>query len=162
MAAWCQGTFQVSCLRACRLAQCGRASWYRRSRATDQSALRIRIRDLANARPRLGYLRILVLLRRERWRVNRNECDGSIDWRDYSYACAPGIESMSRCIVAQPQSRPVLLNVEAWILCMIPWPMDGRIGPGRSSIPRVAKLLCWRPVFGCRMRQSSVRSSIEP
>jgi putative transposase len=61
----------VSCARACRLAQFGRASWYRRSRAKDQSALRIRIRDLAQARPRFGYQRIWVLLRREGWLVNR-------------------------------------------------------------------------------------------
>jgi putative transposase len=33
--------------------------------------LRIRIRDLAHARPRFGYARIWVLLRREGWRVNR-------------------------------------------------------------------------------------------
>jgi putative transposase len=55
LAAWFHGTFQVSGLRACRLAQFSRAAWYRRSRATDQSALRIRIRDLAHARPRFGY-----------------------------------------------------------------------------------------------------------
>lgn len=53
------------------MAQFGRASWYRKSRAKDQSGLRIRIRDLAHARPRFGYLRIWVLLRREGWRVNR-------------------------------------------------------------------------------------------
>ena len=53
------------------MAQFGRASWNRRSRATDQSALWIRIRDLAHARPRFGYLRIWVLLRREGWLVNR-------------------------------------------------------------------------------------------
>lgn len=41
--------FQVSCVRACRLAQFGRASWYRRSCAKDQSALRLGIRDLAHA-----------------------------------------------------------------------------------------------------------------
>jgi putative transposase len=45
--------------------------WYRRSRAKDQSALRLRIRDLAHARPRFGYLRIWILLRREGWVVNR-------------------------------------------------------------------------------------------
>lgn len=33
--------------------------------------MRIRIRDLAQARPRFGYLRIWVLLRREGWLVNR-------------------------------------------------------------------------------------------
>ena len=33
--------------------------------------MRVRIRDLAHARPRFGYQRIWVLLRREGWRVNR-------------------------------------------------------------------------------------------
>jgi putative transposase len=61
----------VSCARACRLAQFGRAAWYRQSQAKDQTALRLRIRDLAQARPRFGYLRIWVLLRREGWAVNR-------------------------------------------------------------------------------------------
>jgi putative transposase len=37
----------------------------------DQTALRFRIRDLAHARPRFGYNRIWVLLRREGWPVNR-------------------------------------------------------------------------------------------
>jgi putative transposase len=53
------------------LAQFSRAAWYRRSRAREQSALRSRIRELAQARPRFGYLRIWVLLRREGWPVNR-------------------------------------------------------------------------------------------
>lgn len=57
--------------RACRLAQFGRASWYRRSQTKDQSALRMRIRDLAHARPRFGSVRIWVLLRREGWEINR-------------------------------------------------------------------------------------------
>ena len=64
-------TFQISCVRACRLAQFSRAAWYRPSRARDQSALRSRIRELAHARPRFGYQRIWVLLRREGWAVNR-------------------------------------------------------------------------------------------
>jgi len=33
--------------------------------------LRLRIKELAHARPRFGYLRIWVLLRREGWTVNR-------------------------------------------------------------------------------------------
>lgn len=57
--------------RACHLAQFSRAAWYRRSRAQDQSALRLRIREIAHARPRFGYLRIWVLLRREGWAINR-------------------------------------------------------------------------------------------
>jgi hypothetical protein len=58
LAHWFRATFSVCCARACRLAQFGRASWYRRSRAKDQTALRLRIRDLAHARPRFRYLRI--------------------------------------------------------------------------------------------------------
>lgn len=61
----------MRCARACRLAQFGRASWYRKRQAKDQTALRLRIRDLAHTRPRFGYLRIWVLLRREGWAVNR-------------------------------------------------------------------------------------------
>ena len=54
----------------CRLAGFGRAAWYRPSRAKDQSALRMRIRELTLARPRLGYNRIHIVVRREGWRVN--------------------------------------------------------------------------------------------
>ena len=60
----------MSVKRACRLALLQRATWYKRSQAKDQSPLRMRIRDIANARPRFGYLRIQVMLRREGWFVN--------------------------------------------------------------------------------------------
>ncbi len=63
--------FQVSTVRACRLAGFSRAGYYRKSRAKDQSALRLRIREIAHARPRFGYQRIHVMVRREGWLVNR-------------------------------------------------------------------------------------------
>jgi len=53
------------------LAQFTRSAWYRTSQAKDQSALRLRIKDLAHARPRFRYLRMWVLLRREGWPVNK-------------------------------------------------------------------------------------------
>ena len=71
LAAWFQATYSVSVQRACHLAQFSRAAWYRRSAARDQCPLRLRIRELAHARPRFGFLRIWVLLRREGWMVNR-------------------------------------------------------------------------------------------
>jgi hypothetical protein len=49
----------VNCARAYCLAQVSRAVWYRKSRAKDQSARRLRIRDLAHAQPRFRYERIL-------------------------------------------------------------------------------------------------------
>jgi putative transposase len=53
------------------LAQFSRAAWYRPSCRPEQTPLRHRIRELAHARPRFGYLRIWVLLRREGWPVNK-------------------------------------------------------------------------------------------
>jgi putative transposase len=61
----------VSIVRACELARFSRAGYYRKSQAKDQSALRLRIRELAHARPRFGYQRIHVLLRREGSAVNK-------------------------------------------------------------------------------------------
>ncbi len=57
---WFRATFGISIVRACALALFSRAAWYAPSRAKDQTALRVRIRDLARARPRFGYLRIWV------------------------------------------------------------------------------------------------------
>ena len=68
---WFLVTFEADVRRACGLAQFSRTAWYRRSHARDQTALRLRIRELAHARPRFGYLRIWVLLRREGWLVNQ-------------------------------------------------------------------------------------------
>jgi putative transposase len=64
-------TFHIAVQRACRLAGFSRAAWYKPSTARDQSALRLRIRELAMARPRFGYQRIHILLRREGWHVNK-------------------------------------------------------------------------------------------
>ena len=62
--------FRVSERRACRLAGMARSSYRYRSQAADQTALRVRLRDLAAARVRYGYRRLHVLLRREGWPVN--------------------------------------------------------------------------------------------
>lgn len=68
---WVRECFQVSTARACRLAQIERAFFYRKSQAKDQSPLMLRIREFAHARPRFGYQRIHVLLRREGMPVNK-------------------------------------------------------------------------------------------
>jgi putative transposase len=71
LAGWMKERFQVATVRACRLAGFSRAGFYRKSTAKDQSALRLRIREIAHARPRFGYQRIHVMLRREGWPVNK-------------------------------------------------------------------------------------------
>jgi putative transposase len=67
---WIHERFDVSLRRACRLGGISRAAVYRESTAKDQSALRMRIRDIALSRPRFGCPRIHIMLRREGWQVN--------------------------------------------------------------------------------------------
>jgi putative transposase len=66
-----QEKFQTSTRRACGLVQLNRSTSYYRDRKRDDAGLRMRIRELAQSRPRFGYLRIHILLRREGWIVNR-------------------------------------------------------------------------------------------
>ena len=47
-----------------------RSTHRHKSRAKDDTPLRMRLRDLALARPRYGYRRLTILLRREGWHVN--------------------------------------------------------------------------------------------
>ena len=70
MVAWIHEGFRVSKSRACRLAQVSRSTFYRKSTAPRQLELRRRIREIALARPRFGYQRIHILLRREGWQIN--------------------------------------------------------------------------------------------
>ena len=56
--------------RACRLAMISRSLWYYRSRRPPQTALTMRMKELAQSRPRFGYRRVHVMLRREGWAVN--------------------------------------------------------------------------------------------
>lgn len=62
--------FGVSQRRACRVIHLARSRWQYRSRRPRREALRTRLRELAAARPRWGYKRLHVLLRREGQRVN--------------------------------------------------------------------------------------------
>jgi putative transposase len=56
--------------KACKLIGLCRNSYKYKSRATDRTLLSMRLRDLAAARPRYGYRRLHVLLRREGHAVN--------------------------------------------------------------------------------------------
>ncbi len=62
--------FRISERHACRVLQLRRSTLRYQSRAQDQTALRMRLRELAAARVRYGYPRLHILLRREGWEVN--------------------------------------------------------------------------------------------
>jgi putative transposase len=65
--------FRVPTRRACGVVQCNRATFYYRSQRRDVTPLRMRLRELAAARPRFGYRRLHVLLHREGWRINHKK-----------------------------------------------------------------------------------------
>ena len=66
------GRYEVSERRACRVAaRFGRSSVRYQSRRDPLTALRQRMRELAQTRVRFGYRRLLVLLRREGWDVGK-------------------------------------------------------------------------------------------
>ncbi len=79
-----QERFKVSVRRSCRLSLLRPSVWYAKSQAKDQSALRQRIRDIAMSRPRFGYLRVLVMLKREGWHVGKK--------RVYRLYCLEGLQ----------------------------------------------------------------------
>ena len=59
------GRYGVSTRRACRVVATTRSSAYYRSRKDPLTALRARMRELAQTRVRFGYRRLRVLMRRE-------------------------------------------------------------------------------------------------
>ena len=59
--------------RACRLVKLHRSVFYYRSVKDPQLELRLRMRELAQSRVRYGYRRIHVLLRREGFRLGKNQ-----------------------------------------------------------------------------------------
>jgi putative transposase len=79
-----QDRFGVSERRALRVTEWPRSTHRHRSQASDQTALRIELRDLAAARPRYGYRRLTILLRRRGWRVNHK--------RIYRLYCQEGLQ----------------------------------------------------------------------
>jgi putative transposase len=65
------GHYTVSARRACGVIRATRSSAYYRSTRDPLTALRHRMRELAQARVRFGYRRLRVLLQREGWAVGK-------------------------------------------------------------------------------------------
>jgi putative transposase len=65
-----RATYPVSDRRACRLVRLARSRWQYRPRRASDAPLAAALREKAAERPRWGYRRLAVLLRREGWAVN--------------------------------------------------------------------------------------------
>jgi putative transposase len=62
--------YGISERRACRLVMLHRSMYRYAGHGRDDRALRLRLKELAYARPRYGYRRLTILLQREGWAVN--------------------------------------------------------------------------------------------
>ena len=67
--------YRLSCRRACAMVKHYRSAYYYRSRKDPKTALRGRMRELAQIRIRYGYRRLHVLLRREGWCLGKHQAD---------------------------------------------------------------------------------------
>ena len=63
--------YRVSERRACRVARVPASTFRYESRQEPRTALRLRIREIAQVRVRYGYRKIRVLLQREGWKVGK-------------------------------------------------------------------------------------------
>jgi putative transposase len=72
---YAQERFGFSQRRACRLVGGARSTVRYRRRRGDDAALRVRLRELADQRPRFGYRRLHALLRREGVAVNHKRIE---------------------------------------------------------------------------------------
>ena len=71
MVGYLRRTYPISERRACRISRCARATYYYRSHRDPRTALRQRMREIAQTRVRYGYRKIRVLLNREGWAVGK-------------------------------------------------------------------------------------------
>lgn len=65
------GTYRVSQRRACRTVLISKSTLRYQSRRAPRTELRLRIREIAQVRVRYGYRKILVLLKREGWKIGK-------------------------------------------------------------------------------------------
>ena len=101
--------------RACGVLRQSRATQRYTSKARDQSPLRIRLRDLALSRPRYGYRRLHVLLRREGWPVNAKRV-----WRHYKLLEL----NMRRKVGREKRASQLRVEPPAPTRCGQQWCMD--------------------------------------
>lgn len=105
----------VSERAACRLASYSRSSYRRKSlRHKADEPLRERLLELASERPRFGYRRLHVMLRREGWQINRKRV-----YRVYR-ELGLAVRRKKRKRVAQANRQPRVVPIAA----NIQWSMD--------------------------------------
>ncbi|CAI1852894.1 Uncharacterised protein [Serratia quinivorans] len=99
--------------QVCFALQVCRSSFRYRSVAADDSALRLRIREITETRVHYGYRRVHVMLRREGWRDNHK--------RIYHLYCDQGLSLRLNRPSADNRSLRVCIRITSgvWILSLM-------------------------------------------
>ena len=114
--------------RACGLFRVQRSTWYYRSRKSPETALRLQLRDLAMSRPRYGYRRLHVLLRRRGVVVNHKKVHRL--YREEGLWSDGRLGERSRVSSAPSRQHPfVRTNAGAWTSCRTCSPMADASAP---------------------------------
>ena len=122
------GRYGVSTRRACRVVPTTRSSTYDRSRKDPLPALRLRMRELAQARVRFGYRRLRVLMQREGWEIGKERFIGSIPRKAWRYdASGPGATPRP-CIASSVDPPSHGMTSGAWTSSPTSSPMAGDSG----------------------------------
>lgn len=109
----------VNVRRSCRLALLRPSAWHATSEARDQSAPRLRVREIAMERPRFGFLRVLFLPKREGWEIGKRRVYRLYRLEGLQLHMKVSSASASACSeIAQrlPQDR---ISTGAWTTCTI-------------------------------------------
>src|SRR5271170_7719212 len=101
---------ELSQRRACGLIELYRATCRYRKRRSEDQPLRVRLRELAEARRRFGYRRLQILLEREGWQVNHKRVYRLYVEEKLSLRRKRG---RKRSMVRQPLSAAVAAN-QVW------------------------------------------------
>ena len=122
---WIRQTYSLAIDKTRDLAKLSRSCWYKPRKNEQQEGLRMRIREIANDRPRFGCERIHVMLRREGWQINIK--------RVHRLYCLEGLQvrmrrrrkkhmSLHRGMPHHHQ-QVAPMSAGVWILSMISWLM---------------------------------------
>jgi putative transposase len=106
--------YSISERRACQTVRCARASYRYRSYRNPRTALRQRIREMAQARVRYGYRKIRVLLNREGWAVGKHLVYRL--YREEGLTLRQRPPRRRKAVVVRAHRPPVTRPNDAWTL----------------------------------------------
>lgn len=116
-----RGVYRVSQERACYVARIPVSTFRYQSIREPRTALRLRIREIAQARVRYGYRKIRVLLKREGWNVGKKLVYRLYCEEGLALRYKPRPDDVRRRIGENDASRTHRIKRGVWTLSRINW-----------------------------------------